>query len=1010
MTIDAPFQRPISATERLYITTQSLAPPFAIQLVVTGSGEIDPAALEVAVDQASAACPGARLRRNGRNWVDSRRAPQVKIVDHAIDFADLDDDPILQSSLGSDDLATTEVVVARAASETSVVFRAFHGVMDAKGLQTWASEIFRVLRGQEPIGAPDVTADHDLVARVGTTSKPTTLLPTRRAPLGAAGRPPRTGKFVWRHRAIPSTTPAVVARICADLADVVGSAARFMVPVDLRRHDPAIRSTANLALPLFVDVDPGVTWQQVHAQILTRLADRRELAEMDNGGLARLPGPVTRAIVTAAHRIGARMDRNLVSAIVSHAGQIDLEDFSTPGFTAATIRALPVHTGLVPMSFVIVETGASTEITVSCRAGDGVNEQLDALLDRLTVALAAPAAAPLDPVEPALPIPEAMSGVDTAARGDTADSRFRYHAERTPEAMAVSGPDGERTYRQLDDWADAIAALLISHDVGPGSIVAILAGRTPAAMAGQLGVMRTGAAFLSLDPKHPTDRLTAILEDSRARILLTAGEHSHLVPTDTPTMVLEDLPRHTDTPVTAPISGDDIAYVTYTSGSTGRPKGVLVPHRGIVNFVDAAIEWWSLGPDTRFAHHHTPAADMACAAFFSSLLAGGSITLVPEDISHLSLRAMLVDSGANTFLLTPSLLEVVLRLDITRPTARTVIIGGERLLPGLATRARGFFGAGTRLLNSYGPAELAVACTTHIVGPAPDPDAPSVPIGRPAVNTPVFLLDDQQRPVAAGEIGELCFGGPQVARGYLGRPELTAGRFITLPGGERVYRTGDLGRVLPNQSLDFVGRVDDQVKIRGNRVEPGEVQAVLEQMPGAGQVAVVARPTEAGGNALVAYLVADDDVDISATREYLREHVPTYMIPAAFHTVDALPLTANGKIDLARLPGIPDTGLDVPTVAQPSQGADAEGTEVERIATIWASILQITPGEVTPDADFFALGGDSLASLEMLSQVSTTIVGPDGEARFVEQLEGLINDMTLTRVHAAAVAARGAAA
>ncbi|RVW04087.1 non-ribosomal peptide synthetase [Rhodococcus xishaensis] len=1010
MTTDATFQRPISATERLYITTQPLAPPFAIQLVVTGSGEIDPAALEVAVDQASAACPGARLIREGRNWVDTGRAPQVKIVDRPIDFTDLDDDPILQSSLGSDDLATTEVVLARGASETSVVFRAFHGVMDAKGVQMWASDVFRVLRGQEPIGAPDPTADHDLVDRVGATNKPTTLLPTRRAPLGAPGRAPRSGKFVWRHRTIPSTTPAVVARICAHLANAVGSAARFMVPVDLRRHDPATRSTANLALPLFVDVDPGATWQQVHAQILTRLADRRELAEMDNGGLARLPGPVARAIVTGAHRLGARMDRNLVSAIVSHAGLIDLDDFAASGFTAATARALPVHTGLVPMSFVIVETGAGTEITVSCRAGDGVNEQLDTLLDRLIGELAAPAAAPLDAVEPALPTLGPVPGADIVSMGDTTDSRFRYHAESTPAAVAVSGPDGEYTYRQLDDWADAIAAVLISHDVGPGSIVAILAGRIPAAMASQLGIMRTGAAFLSLDPKHPTDRLTAILEDSKARILLTADEHAQLIPTDTPAMVLEDLPRQANSPVTVPISGEDIAYVTYTSGSTGRPKGVLVPHRGIVNFVDAATEWWCLGPDTRFAHHHTPSADMACAAFFSSLLTGGSITLVPEDISHLSLRAMLVDSGANTFLLTPSLLEVVLRLDITRPEARTVIIGGERVLPGLATRARGFFGAGTRLLNSYGPAELAVACTTHIVGPAPDPDALSVPIGRPAVNTPVFLLDELQRPVAAGEIGELCFGGPQVARGYLGRPELTAQRFITLPGGERVYRTGDLGRVLPNQSLDFVGRVDDQVKIRGNRVEPGEVQAVLEQMPGTGQVAVAARPTAAGGNALVAYLVADADVDIAAVREYLGEHVPSYMIPAVIHPVDDIPLTANGKIDLARLPGIPDAGLDAPAVNGTTQRADVEGAEVDRIATIWASILQIAPGEVTPDADFFALGGDSLASLEMLSQVSATIVGPDGEARFVEQLEGLVNNMTLTQVHAAAVAARGAAA
>ncbi|SDD97052.1 non-ribosomal peptide synthetase [Rhodococcus tukisamuensis] len=1003
MTTTVPtFQRPVSATERLYLATQPLAPPFAIQLVVTGTGDLDPDDLVAAVARASAACPGTRLVRRAGTWVDSGAPPHVEVVDSAeIDFTDLDASPVLRRQLGLSPQTTTEVVLLRGEA-TTVVFRAFHGVMDAKGLGTWAADVFRVLRGEDPIGAPDPTADHDLVARIGMRGKPTTLVPTRRSPLGVTGRAPRDARFTWRHRTVPGTTTGAVARISAVLADAVGRPTRIMVPVDLRRHDPTIRSTANLALPLFLDVAPGQSWSEVNAQLLVGLVEGRELNEMDNGGLAKLPAAVTRAILEAAHRLGAHADRNLVAAIVSHAGDVGPELLSAPGFTAASVRALPVHTGLVPMSFVILESGGNTEITVSCRAGDKVAGRLDELLDRVATALTVDHPAPALDLAPALP-------VETTATptSDNADLRFRRHAELTPDAVAVIGPGGRHTYRELDRRADAIAAELRGHGAGPGSIVAILADRSVDGVAGQLGILRAGAAFLPLDPKHPADRLSAIVADSGARALLAARPHRDRITADVPVLVLEDLPEHTDHPVRERIRGDDVAFVTYTSGSTGQPKGVLVPHAGVVNFVDSATDWYLLGPQTRFAHHHTPAADMACAAFFGALLTGGAVTLVPGEISHVSLRSMVGDGVANTFLLTPSLLEVVVGLEIDPPNPRTVIIGGEQLRPGLAAAARRFFGPGARLHNSYGPTELSIVCTSHLIDPDPDPDATSVPIGTPATNTPVYLLDAQARAVPTGEIGELYFGGPQVAREYLGRPELTAQRFVVLPGGVRAYRTGDLARLLPSGVLDFVGRVDDQVKVRGNRVEPGEVQAVLDRFPGIGRSAVAGRRGPSGGNVLAAYLVADGGIDVDAVRSFLAERLPAYMIPAAIHVVDDLPLTGNGKLDLARLPGAVEAAGPRDAAPMPDDDADPD---LGRITAIWAKVLEIGPQRLTPDSDFFALGGDSLSSLEMLSQVSRTVVGAAGEARFVAQLEGLVHHLTLARVHAAAVAARDAGA
>jgi amino acid adenylation domain-containing protein len=1003
------FERPISATERLYLAGRPLAEPFAIQLVVSGSGVLDAARLIDAVTRASDACPGARLRRDGDRWVDSGVTPPVTVQSGAgIDFGALDTDPVLTRDLGTDGDGTAEVVLVSGADTSTVVFRVFHGVMDARGLALWAADVFRVLRGEEPVGAADPTADHDLVARIGRRGKPTTLVPTRRSPLGASGRPPKDRPFLWRHRTVPGAAAASVARITAVLADVVGSQIRVMIPVDLRRHDPALRSTANLALPLFLDVDPGESWSQVHARILVRMTERRELAEMDNGGLAHLPAAVARTVLRGAHRIGAQADRNVVSALVSHAGQVSTADLSVPGFRVTAVRAVPVHTGLVPVSFVVLECDGTTEITVSCRAGAGVGERLEAVLDRISDELTAS-----DGQLPGGVLAPAASGGPAASTG-TADSRFREHAVAVPDAVAVSSPDGEYTYRELDRRADAIAAALRERGVDRGDIVAILAGRSVAAVAAQLGVLRAGAAFLALDPKHPAERRAGIVADSGAAVLLTERDRVDAAPSDVPVLVLDDLPADAPEPVRVELDGNDLAYVTYTSGSTGRPKGVRVPHAGVVHFVDGVTDWYGLGPDTRFAHHHTPAADMACAAFFAPLLTGGAVTLVPDDTSHLSLRHMLCESGANTFLFTPSLLEVVLRLGLDPGAVRTVVIGGEQLSPALAARARQFFGPDVRLLNSYGPAEVSVVCTTHVIAVDPDPDAGTVPIGTPTAGTDAYLLDDDGALVPAGAVGELYLAGPQLADGYLGRPDLTADRFVDLPGRVRAYRTGDLARLLPDGALDFAGRVDGQVKVRGNRVEPGEVRAVLERCPGVGAAAVVGRRTDTGG-VLDAYVVAPGGFDETALRAFLAERLPSYMVPAHFRQVEELPLTDNGKLDVSRLPGAeadcvspggdPGPVADVPAGSETAENGAAE-EDLERIAAIWATVLSIDPVSVTPTSDFFALGGDSLASLEMLAQVSRTVVGPDGEAGFVARLEGLVQQMTLARVVEAAVAAR----
>ncbi|MFC7447674.1 non-ribosomal peptide synthetase [Rhodococcus daqingensis] len=993
------FERPISPTERLYLAMQTLAPPFAIQLVIQGTGSIDERDLSVAVAGASESCPGARLVRRGERWVDSGIAPPVVVAaEHSLSDAPLDDHPMLSRPLDPEHGPTCEVLLLGSARNT-LVLRAFHGVMDGRGLHLWAAEVFRLLRGERTLGARDAIADHSLVESLGVDGKPTALLPTARSPFGRARPAPGEPDFLWRRRTVDGISPAVVARIADLITTAVGGKTRIMVPVDLRRHDKDLRSTANLALPLFLDAVPGDGWSRIHARLLRGMVESRELGEMNNGGLQKMPVWMARAILRTGMSVGARTGGNLVSAIVSHTGTVDLDELSCDGFSASEVWGLPVHTGMVPLSIAVLEARGRTELVVSCRNGAGIGPRLERLLDDITGALETQTEGQPAETEPSPP-------------GPTVTSVFGDLVRDAPDALAAIGPDGRLSYGELDARADVVAAELRARGVRRGDVVALLARRTLDAVVGHLGILKAGAAFLALDPKHPDERIIGILADSGVRHCVTERASSERAAFgDTDVLVVDDLPHSGAEKAADVATPDDLVYVTYTSGSTGRPKGVQVEHRGIVNLMRSATDWYRLGPETRYAHYHTQAADMACAALLLPLLSGGAVVLIPDDVNHLVLSEMLEGPTVNTMMVTPSLLEVIVRLELRPEGMRAVSIGGEALHGPLAARARDLLGPECRLLNSYGPAEMSIVCTAQVLDDEPSAAALPVPIGSPAADTTIHLLDRDRAPVPDGEVGELYFGGPQVARGYLNRPEVTAERFVTLAAGERCYRTGDLARRLPGGALEFAGRVDSQVKIRGNRVEPGEVQAAVEQHPLVARAAVVAvRRAERGDNILAAYVVGTAEAGgaelAQQLRAFLAQKVPAYMIPAEIHVVDEIPMTANGKLDSAALSA--DTAAAGPgTDAGSGPEPEAARRHEHEIAAIWAKVLVVDVSTLRADSDFFALGGDSLASVEMLSQVSRTVIGRAGEAAFVAELDDLVHHLTLGRVCAAAARAQG---
>ncbi|TWG01469.1 non-ribosomal peptide synthetase [Kitasatospora viridis] len=958
--------------------------------VVEGDGSLTVDQLTRAVAAAAQASPGMRLVRRGRQWVDSGTAPAVEVLDTT---GGLLGAPALQRPLDPRRQAC-EVLLAPGPRST-VVFRAFHGITDGRGLLLWAADVFRVLRGEEPLGADSRLNDDELVRGL---DRPGGLPPAQPNPglewpplLGR--RSPGSSGVLWRRRTVDGRHPAATAKVAAALARTHGEGrGRFFVPVDLRRHRPELRSTASLARAVQLAVEPGDGWQQAQRRLLSLLAADAELAPQFPDSILRTPLPVLRLVNAGIDLLAARKDRYNSLAYLSHQGAVDLADFEAGEFRATAVYPLGTTGPGSPLEVNLLERPGRTEVTVAWHDGPGKAERADAVLDTIEEALSPREHRQWAGNRTARPLPDTRSVVEL----------FREQVERTPERIALSGPEGDVSYAQLSRRADAVAAALRERGVGPGDVVGLLAGRTVASIAAVWGVLRAGACYLPLDTRHPDARITDLLTDADCTYCLVEQPYDtrECVRSGCKPLLLDELadaaaPEDWQDVVPAP---EDLAYVIYTSGSTGRPKGVQIEHRNLANYVHWGTRAFDVDADTRLPLLTSPSFDVTGTSVYLPLLAGGRVILMPDDPTHLSLRRLLADSGANALNLTPSHLDLIGQLDLSPTGYRTVIVIGEQLRVEVAARAQRMFGPDCRIINEYGPTEATIGCTAHTFDPARDGELAVVPIGLPADNTTVHLLDADGRFVAPGETGEMYLGGAQLARGYLGRPDLDRERFVHLADGTRVYRTGDLARLLPSGEIECVGRIDDQVKVRGHRVEPAEVAQALEEHPAVDRAVVVARP-RAGqpGKALYGYALTNSAVRPEELTAHLAAVLPPYMVPAAITTLTELPYTVSGKIDTKALPDPHAAATDAPAPMDPTEQA---------VADIWARTLGTDGSRLDPQSDFHHLGGDSVSLLGMLAAVCRELLTSSQEAVFMDKLPTILVAPTVAHVAALARAAR----
>ena len=545
---------------------------------------------------------------------------------------------------------------------------------------------------------------------------------------------------------------------------------------------------------------------------------------------------------------------------------------------------------------------------------------------------------------------------------------FEAQLERAPDAIAVMFENNNFTYRELNRRANQLAHYLQKLGVSPDVLVGICVERSIEMVVALLGILKAGGAYVPLDPAYPPERLSFMLKDAEVSVLLTQKRLVPSLPENGARVVCldvewRDIARESTENLACEVKSESLAYVIYTSGSTGKPKGVQITHRAVVNFLNSMSQTPGIGSADRLLAVTTLSFDIAGLEIYLPLSVGASLEIASQEVCSDGgqLRSKLATSGTTVLQATPATWRMLLESGWEGDHHLKALCGGEALSRKLADQLLQKVGS---LWNMYGPTETTIWSTTCKVRPTPG----AVPMGKPIANTQIFILDKGLQPTPIGVAGELYIGGAGLARGYLKRPELTAEKFVDDPFGQdpgsRLYKTGDLVRYMPDGEIEFLGRIDHQTKIRGFRVELGEIEAALRQHRAVNETVVVVREDVPGDQRLTAYLVPTkgSTPTVGELRDFLKGKLPAYMVPSAFVTLSAMPLTANGKVNR----------LALPLPKQPdsmSQKSITAATDVleSQLVKIWESILRVRPIGIRDN--FFDLGGHSLLAVRIMHRV-----------------------------------------
>ncbi|MEQ1838920.1 MAG: amino acid adenylation domain-containing protein, partial [Verrucomicrobiales bacterium] len=715
-------------------------------------------------------------------------------------------------------------------------------------------------------------------------------------------------------------------------------------------------------LPFVANINPAMPFAEFLKETQQRILDAQDHRECTYGRIIQKLGPDRRPVMEAVFNF-ERMD-NLIdlAGLETEVSELDRLYTTNPLFLKA------------------YDTGAGLELRLDFQSSlfstATAQEWLDTfetILEAITKNPAAPVSMIAESLAPGQweRLREWNRTTTGYPRDKTLSQLFEETAARRTQATAIRFEGANISYAELADLTNRIADSLGESGISPGDRVGLFLERGPEMIASMLAVLKVGAAYVPLDPSHPAERVRYLLEDSGATAVISEKELFDQLPQELNLISAKEAAGRGKTgraPQGRAVAPESAACLLYTSGSTGKPKGAMITHRGIVRLVKDT-NYGAFGDDEVFLQVATVSFDACLYDTYGALCNGGCLVLPPPGSLTIDVIARSFHEESVTQLfLTTGLFQVMVDEKLDAFTGlRRVLTGGDIASPAHAGK---FLAAhpGVALINVYGPTENVTFTTTHEITKS-DLDRPSIPIGRPISNTTVWILDENGKPVPPGVSGELYTGGDGVALGYLGKPDLTAERFLPDPFstviGSRLYRTGDLCRQRPDGTIEFLSRIDHQVKIRGYRIEPGEIETVLGRHPSVRQCKVVVRGADAADKFLAAYvapepLAAPTQADLE---NYLRSKLPAYMVPASFVMLDALPMNTNGKVDTHSLPS--------PVNSEKSMSPDRPDSPVsaveQRLTELWKQILRIPT--VHRDEDFFALGGHSLLGIKLFSRI-----------------------------------------
>ena len=677
--------------------------------------------------------------------------------------------------------------------KNQILFRVSHAVMDGRGSLIWMRQIFKSLQGESINPTDNRLIVQDLI--------------THSKQISHINFPGITNskKYFFQTKLIKNSRSHLMAKIASRIPEYFGlDSARIMIPVDLRRYVPEITHTGNLSAPIFLDILKNNSWQEIQQQLLSKLAEKQELYQDLSFDfiLKHAPGWVIKTILNTMLKLRYFM----AHAIISDLGKINLAEFSTSEIKAISFKPYPVHTGMIPLSIILADCGAHTEIVLSCSEGQGIFEKAKAFLDDL---------------------------------GGVLDF-FETRVRKTPNQIAVICEDRELTYEELNQ---------IPPDPPfskGGNLISFSRPRTEQALIQILQILKSGNAYLPIDPDYPEERCNFILEDS------------------------QNCP---------PIP--NLAYVLYTSGSTGTPKGVMVSHESLANYLLWARDFYQINSNTRFGLFTSLSFDLSVSSLFLSLLFGNGVEIFPGQFNIEQIQKIANSPKINALKLTPTHLEYFCRFELAENKFERIIIGGEQLTKNLAQKAQNLFGNSCQIYNEYGPTEATVGCVAHAYH-----DSESnlvVSIGKAIRGTQINLINN-----------EIYISGDCLALGYLNQPELTQEKFVFLPNKTLAYRTGDLAR-FENGLLFYEGRVDNQLKIKGFRVEPAEIEEAILSHPEVKQAQIIGQD-----QMLLAYYVSDSHLDNLFLKNYLKQKLPPYLVPNKLEQVDEIAMAISGKAVVCR--------------------------------------------------------------------------------------------------------------